>query len=401
MHARQYSLLILLLSVPFISAYVANDSSSDDVICPGDGACYPRIFEATTEFQPIKEGQEIPPGLHVRLNVYTGEKEAKLMDNEDTTADHSLTVNPEEEYSIVPVSNDTDPAQQVVEDTVPPKFNSEFRDSSKPNARIPQSDHQRFEANLKVVSNPTEYEEVELLEALDSMEDLVHEIDFGKLLAKNDGLGQVADFMDTKWSDAIRLKAATIIGSAVQNNPPVQQSALQLDLVGRMLTRISSEQQPKVLSRYMYALSSMVRGNTQAIKVVNEKGGLTQLAGLYVKHQNEDFRKKCAIFVADFLNPDMEEVEELTEQVEVPSNMLASEGTEDWCQHLQKTLLDSSITQDTKEKTIRGLSMVRSQAPVPCAITPELQPWIKSELIEFESDQDFDEYTRMLRSLEE
>ncbi len=39
------------------------------------------MFIATSEWQTIKKHQGIPRGLHVRLNVQTGEKEAKLMDS--------------------------------------------------------------------------------------------------------------------------------------------------------------------------------------------------------------------------------------------------------------------------------------------------------------------------------
>lgn len=42
-------------------------------------------FVATNEWKPIKEGQAIPKGLHVRLNLETGQKEAKLMDNDENT----------------------------------------------------------------------------------------------------------------------------------------------------------------------------------------------------------------------------------------------------------------------------------------------------------------------------
>ncbi|KAK9729280.1 nucleotide exchange factor sil1 [Basidiobolus ranarum] len=396
-------LVILVLSISFISSIQASgDSSNEDVICVEDGSCYPRLFEPTTEFQKIKAGQDLPPGLHVRLNIYTGEKEAKLMDNEDTTPDLSLSINREDEgYSVVPLDNVTESVEQSVEDVDSQKFSTPPADTSKPNAKIPISDHQRFVADLEVIMKPHDFDENRLSEALDSMEDLVHEIDFGKLLAKDDGLSAVVNLMSPKWPVDIRLKSATIIGSAVQNNPPVQHSALKLDLVSRVLENISSEQHPKVLSRYMYAFSSIVRGNKQAIRIVNERNGLTRLAELYPKHQNEDFQKKCAVFVTDFLNPDMEEAEELTEQIETSYNVLRSEEMEQWCNHLQRTLLNSSIGQDTKEKTIRGLSMIKSQASESCLINSELQPWIKLELSEFENDQDFDEYVRMLRSLEQ
>jgi hypothetical protein len=38
-------------------------------------------FVATNEWQPLKENQAIPKGLHVRINLATGQREAKLLDN--------------------------------------------------------------------------------------------------------------------------------------------------------------------------------------------------------------------------------------------------------------------------------------------------------------------------------
>lgn len=37
-------------------------------------------FIPTDQWQKIREGQKIPPGLHIRLNLETGEREAKLLD---------------------------------------------------------------------------------------------------------------------------------------------------------------------------------------------------------------------------------------------------------------------------------------------------------------------------------
>ena len=41
------------------------------------------VFQPTSEWQAIRPGQGIPAGLHVRMNLETGEKEAKLMDGDD------------------------------------------------------------------------------------------------------------------------------------------------------------------------------------------------------------------------------------------------------------------------------------------------------------------------------
>lgn len=52
-------------------------------ICASPDDCYPQIFVPTNEWQQIRPGQDIPPGLHVRLNVDTLVREAKLMDDEE------------------------------------------------------------------------------------------------------------------------------------------------------------------------------------------------------------------------------------------------------------------------------------------------------------------------------
>lgn len=41
------------------------------------------VFKPTADWQTILPGQGIPAGLHVRMNLETGQKEAKLMDGDD------------------------------------------------------------------------------------------------------------------------------------------------------------------------------------------------------------------------------------------------------------------------------------------------------------------------------
>ena len=40
------------------------------------------VFEATKEWQVIPKGAAIPPGLHVKLDLTTGERMGKLMDED-------------------------------------------------------------------------------------------------------------------------------------------------------------------------------------------------------------------------------------------------------------------------------------------------------------------------------
>jgi len=42
-------------------------------------------FQATDEWQEIKDGQKVPGGLHYRMNLETGKKEAKLLAHEENS----------------------------------------------------------------------------------------------------------------------------------------------------------------------------------------------------------------------------------------------------------------------------------------------------------------------------
>jgi hypothetical protein len=52
-------------------------------------------FVATKEWQPLKENQAIPKGRHVRLNLATGQREAKLLDETEGGVETKKTENKE------------------------------------------------------------------------------------------------------------------------------------------------------------------------------------------------------------------------------------------------------------------------------------------------------------------
>jgi nucleotide exchange factor SIL1 len=77
-----HALSLLLLLVPVLAGKNSAPSkpNKSGQICPSSepASCYPRLFVPTLDFQPVREGQQLPPGLHIRLNVQTMEKEARL-----------------------------------------------------------------------------------------------------------------------------------------------------------------------------------------------------------------------------------------------------------------------------------------------------------------------------------
>lgn len=53
----------------------------DSLICNQAG-CYPKVFEAHKDWREVQEGQSLPAGLDIRMNLETGLKEAKLPEEE-------------------------------------------------------------------------------------------------------------------------------------------------------------------------------------------------------------------------------------------------------------------------------------------------------------------------------
>ena len=45
---------------------------------------------ATNEWQIIQDGQNVPSGLHYRMNLETGKKEAKILDGDVKTGEINL-----------------------------------------------------------------------------------------------------------------------------------------------------------------------------------------------------------------------------------------------------------------------------------------------------------------------
>ena len=49
---------------------------------------------ATHEWQEIKEGQKVPSGLHYRMNLQTGKKEAKILEDDNKSESSAVITNP-------------------------------------------------------------------------------------------------------------------------------------------------------------------------------------------------------------------------------------------------------------------------------------------------------------------
>ena len=91
----KYSILTVLLTLSRLINCEDNLEIEDsEIICPDSNPlnCYPKLFEPSIEWKEVKEGQIIPVGLDIRLDLDNLKKMAKLTEKKDSNKNHEIVV---------------------------------------------------------------------------------------------------------------------------------------------------------------------------------------------------------------------------------------------------------------------------------------------------------------------
>ncbi|KAF4985973.1 hypothetical protein FGRMN_11037 [Fusarium graminum] len=228
--AKSFShLLVLAVAIvlcafasPAVSSSLSEPSPSADVelICHTDNPkdCYPKIFQATDEFQVVHDDQQLPHGLHVRLNMSNGKKEAKInIPDEGNPALEGLPVDQavvvvDQEQREDPQIPKGAPAYEPIGKVKEPAEGEEF--VGKP-----------FFTAMKMLKAGETDAGKEFDDALEGMEELSHDIYYGLKVTEDPAVlkalfcmmadSDVAYTADTTPRDH---QAAAILGATLQNN---------------------------------------------------------------------------------------------------------------------------------------------------------------------------------------
>ncbi|KAG5931824.1 hypothetical protein E4U53_001592 [Claviceps sorghi] len=218
----------LMVCVVLAAPVAARDSASStpsesDLIChtSNPDECYPRIFQPTDEFQIIHDDQEIPKGLHVRLNMSTGKKEAKI--NVPDEKDPSLEGLPVDRAMVVVEPE----VQQAEAQPKIPKGAPEYEPVGK--VKGPEHKSGAFYEGLEMLKGKAaETGGAAFDDALELLEDLAHDLYYGLKIAEDaDAVRALLCFMSSRQQKPVSERprpsrdqqAAAILAGALQNNP--------------------------------------------------------------------------------------------------------------------------------------------------------------------------------------
>ena len=318
MGSKTFSRVLLFIISLFLGSQAIHPSphASTELVCHTNHAseCYPKTFQPRPYFQKVHDDQELPPGLHVRMNLETGEKEAKL--NNPNDEDESI-------YDVAVITSDvpSDAASESPsespsdESTLPPGYAQAVLQAQQDSSIRPppnSDDGSSFLSSQEILKDASlDTDPGILVPALDVLSDLAHDIYYGLQLSKDrSSIHKLITLLSlNNTNHQIKASAAVVFGAAIQNNPAALSAALShcyndelpTGPMEAVIMALIHEQTPNILSRFIYLLSALSQDPAQLLKFMNADG-MDILLNVYdVQGVGHDDRDKLRIKVANFL----------------------------------------------------------------------------------------------------
>ena len=295
------SVCLFLYSLFTVTALNPSPKADSDLICHTNHAaeCYPRTFQPTTSFQIVHDDQNLPPGLHIRMNLDSGVKEAKLNEPDDEHVGHA--------------------ADLVVIDDLPNTIHEPQDQRTQQHAHPPRLPHLEssegslFESGVSTLKSSSLSDAETLIPVLSDLQDLAHSSHWGVTLTRDSTvchlLFQLLSPSISTSALELRSAATLLLGTAIHNNPPALTAALThfyndewpngpLEAV---ILALAHEQLPNVLTRMVFLLSGLCRDEAQMRKFL-DGGGLDLLAKLFdAENAGADERDRLRGKIANFI----------------------------------------------------------------------------------------------------
>ncbi|XP_060783624.1 nucleotide exchange factor SIL1 [Neoarius graeffei] len=272
------------------------------------------VFDPSPKWQTLKPGQAVPAGSHVRLNLQTGQREAKLGVEEYLPGRKSTQGSLNKKTPLF-TSHELKQALKKfkgVDDTT--KKDSEQGKES-PQALVRSVDELKrdlamldllVETDVQIMSkllskfssiNTTMDQKVA---ALLDLEYLVHQVDNAHNLASMGGIDLVNDALNNT-EFRLQESAAFVLGSAVSSNPSVQVVALACGTLQKLLTMLATPRPMSVKKKVLFALACLLRHFPPAQSQFVKLGGLQILLELFQAQGAESLRVRIITLLYDMI----------------------------------------------------------------------------------------------------
>lgn len=141
----------------------------------------------------------------------------------------------------------------------------------------------------------------QIINYLEDIDYLVHQIDNANEFIRQNGFNKILYKNFNSSSTKIKCQVLNILGSATQNNPKVQIYALETGSIDKILRILALETNNQVLSKAVFAISSLLRRFPLAQQQFIKYGGLSVLSKLFEKPDKIKIQLKILTLLYDLL----------------------------------------------------------------------------------------------------
>ena len=249
-------------------------------ICISKDDCYPELFEPdqSGEYKTIREGQRLPAGLTVRINLQTGLKEAKSENfNGMKSAPLAVMEQSQESTKAVPLVQPQESKRAV---------SSEI---------IVQLD--RFISGSGTLAEQTS--------RFNFLEEESVDYDFAVILTNNGYFKRLVSMvLDESKSSLSKTRACIILGNSLQNNSELQAYAGTLNFITDLkaiIQLVNTTREEEFACRCFYMASCYFRGNMSILPEYDSMGFSDLMKSSFFLHKSVSVKVKIISLLQDIL----------------------------------------------------------------------------------------------------
>ncbi|XP_059589426.1 nucleotide exchange factor SIL1 isoform X2 [Alligator mississippiensis] len=327
-------------------------------------------------------GQAIPAGLHVRLNLQTGEKEAKLPDSTNEKSDMK-DQKKRKRLDKVDIDSNSFTSQELKEALAKLKENEKTKSTMEANLedvrkrfrpieelkaefeRLNMRIETDYEIMVKLINkfNSSDSMLDEKIAALYDLEYYVHQVDNAKDFLSLGGLQLMINALNSTEA-VMKEHAAFVLGAALSSNPKVQIEAIEGGALQKLLVILATEQPLAVKKKALFALSSMLRHFPYAQQQFLKLGGLQVLRNLFKEKGMEALYVRVVTLLYDLIMEKMllegaqNNEDQMEEKVQQYSQvkLVPAVVEQGWCAIVSNLL--ALPEHDTREKVLKTVSVL-------------------------------------------
>lgn len=278
-----YFIKLLCILLILIQLTVADTDKSSNQ--PGGN----NVFIPSNEWQTISPEQAVPTGLHIQVNMGTGERQAKLADiNDDTVHDMTqLTVSESHNRH----ANNMD--------TVNLHINDDILNQHRLKQLSTNSDTYTTQQLLSLIVHEAATHDI-VLSALELLDDKVSDIDVSKHFVDMHGFLPIIAILDTRYTDdmndiqlnnlvQLQLQSIKVISSLAQNNPYVKSHMYHQQYINNIIPYIdvphndgiSTSAKLQLLHRALTCISVLIDNDSNLQQQFNASNGWKYVYALH------------------------------------------------------------------------------------------------------------------------